>query len=206
MKKVKKILIGTHNQGKYKEISQLLPKEIKKVSPINLKIKSPKETGKSFLANSKLKANYFFRKSNIPSLSDDSGLCIECLNGKPGIYSARWANKHGSFQKAMVKILSLVEKKNRNKKRKNFRAKFVCCLTFKISSKKIISVTGEARGKISGKIIGKKGFGYDPIFIPNKFKVTYAQMNKKRKIMIDHRYLAFKKLKKKLVACKFFIF
>ena len=81
MKKIKKILIGTHNQGKYKEISQLLPKEIKKVSPINLKIKSPKETGKSFLANSKLKANYFFRKSNIPSLSDDSGLCIECLNG-----------------------------------------------------------------------------------------------------------------------------
>ena len=88
-----------------------MPKEIKKVSPINLKIKSPKETGKSFLANSKLKANYFFRKSNIPSLSDDSGLCIECLNGKPGIYSARWANKYGSFQKAMVKILSLVEKK-----------------------------------------------------------------------------------------------
>ena len=206
MKKVKKILIGTHNQGKYKEISQLLPKEIKKVSPINFKIKSPKETGKSFLANSKLKANYFFRKSNIPSLSDDSGLCVECLNGKPGIYSARWAKKYGSFQKAMVKILSLVKKKNRNKSRKNFRAKFVCCLTFKISSKKIISVTGEARGKISGKIIGKKGFGYDPIFIPNKFKVTYAQMNKKKKIMIDHRYLAFKKLKKNLIECKFFIF
>ncbi len=90
---MKKILIGTHNSGKFKEISFLLSKKIKKISPKSLKIKSPKETGKSFIANSKLKARYFSNFSNLPVISDDSGLCIKSLNDKPGIYSARWAKK-----------------------------------------------------------------------------------------------------------------
>ncbi len=91
MKKISKILIGTHNKGKFKELSYLLPKRLKKISPLELKIKSPKESGKNFLANSKLKANYFYKASKIASISDDSGLSISCLDGKPGIYSARWA-------------------------------------------------------------------------------------------------------------------
>ena len=83
---MKKILIGTHNKGKFKEIAYLLPKRVKKISPVSLNIKSPKETGKSFKSNSKLKANYFSKHVNYPVISDDSGLCIESLNNKPGIY------------------------------------------------------------------------------------------------------------------------
>ena len=95
---MKKILIGTHNKGKFKEISYLLSKKIKKISPVSLKIKSPNETGKTFIANSKLKANYFSKFVNFPVISDDSGLCIKSLNNKPGVYSARLAKK-GWFYK-----------------------------------------------------------------------------------------------------------
>ena len=101
---MKKILIGTHNIGKFREISFLLNKKIKKISPNSLKIKSPKETGNTFLANAKLKAKYFSKYVNFPVISDDSGLCIKALNGNPGIYSARLAKRHGSFFKAMETI------------------------------------------------------------------------------------------------------
>ena len=94
---MKKILVGTHNKGKFKEISSLISKKYKKISPITLNIKSPKETGKSFLANSKLKAIYFSKFVNFPVISDDSGLCIKTLKNKPGIYSARLAKKKGVF-------------------------------------------------------------------------------------------------------------
>ena len=110
---MKKILIGTHNAGKFKEIAYLISKKYKKISPISLKIKSPKETGKSFVSNSKLKANFFSKYVNYPVISDDSGLCINVLRGKPGIYSARWAKKHGSFLKAMKFILRKIRNKNK---------------------------------------------------------------------------------------------
>jgi XTP/dITP diphosphohydrolase len=198
MQKNKKILIGTHNLGKFKELSFLVAKNLKKISPIQLKLISPKETGKTFLANSKLKANFFFKETNIMSLSDDSGLCVDCLKNKPGIYSARWAKKYGSFKKAMKKIIKLVDEKNKNKKKKNYKAKFVCSLTLKVSKKKTINSTGVIYGNISRKILGKNGFGYDPIFIPKNYNVTFGQMNKRKKILIDHRYLAFIKLKQKI--------
>ena len=92
---MKKILIGTHNKGKFKEIAYLISKKYKKISPISLRIKSPKETGKTFISNSKLKARYFSKYVDYPVISDDSGLCIEALNNKPGIYSARLAKKMG---------------------------------------------------------------------------------------------------------------
>ena len=105
MKKNIQILVGTHNDGKFREISKLISKRIKKISPKTLKIKAPRETGKSFKSNSELKANYFFKKSKLISLSDDSGLEIKALKNKPGIFSARWAKHYGSFQKAMKEIL-----------------------------------------------------------------------------------------------------
>ena len=111
MKKIKEILIGTHNSGKIKEIAYLLNKKIKKITPFEINIKSPPETGRSFKENSELKAKYFFKKSKIFTISDDSGLCVDCLNGKPGIYSARWAKKYGNFDKAGKKIIELVKKK-----------------------------------------------------------------------------------------------
>ena len=198
MEKIQKILIGTHNKGKFKEICYLLDKKIKKISPFHLNIKSPIENGKSFKSNSALKAKYFFNKSKIATISDDSGLCIECLDNKPGIYSARWAKKYGGFKQAMSKIIQLVEKKNINKKRKNRKAKFICCLTFILNFKETIITTGEIRGNISYKIMGKNGFGYDSIFIPKGFKLTFGQMGKRKKMLIDHRYIAFKKLKNKI--------
>ena len=187
---MKKILIGTHNKGKFKEISYLISKKYKKISPNSLKIKSPKETGKSFTSNSKLKVRYFSKFVDYPVISDDSGLCIKALNNKPGIYSARLAKKHGSFLNAMKFIL------RKMKKKKIRSATFVCCLSYKDKKRKIRSVEGKLEGNISTKILGKKGVGYDPIFIPVKKKITFGQMIKSKKIKMDHRYIAFKKLKK----------
>tara|TARA_A100001015_G_scaffold318165_1_gene437178 strand:+ start:591 stop:1169 length:579 start_codon:yes stop_codon:yes gene_type:complete len=189
---MKKILVGTHNKGKFKEISYLISKKIKKVSPEKLKIKSPKETGKTFSANAELKANYFSKFTNLPVISDDSGLCIKALKGKPGIYSARWAKKHGSFYKAMRFILKKMKKKT------NRSASFVCSLSLKYSKGKLITVTGKINGSISHKILGSKGFGYDSIFIPNFKNITFGQMPKFKKIKIDHRYEAFKKMKRRI--------
>ena len=189
---MKKILIGTHNEGKFKEISFLLPKKLKKISPQSLKIKSPKETGKTFQANARLKAKYFKKYTNLPVISDDSGLCINALRGSPGIYSARWAKKYGSFYKTMLLILK------RMKNVKNRSATFICCLTMILNKKKTVTVTGKIKGKISKKILGKNGFGYDPIFIPISKNKTFGQMSKSKKILMDHRFLAFKKLKKKV--------
>ena len=188
---MKKILIGTHTAGKFKEIAHLISKKFKKISPISLKIKSPKETGKSFVSNSKLKANFFSKYVNYPVISDDSGLCIQALNNKPGIYSARLAKKHGSFFKAMRFIL----KKMKNKK--NRKATFVCSLSYKKSDGRIVTAEGRLKGNISAKILGKNGFGFDPIFIPLSKKITFGQMLKSKKIQLDDRYIAFQKLKKK---------
>ena len=199
MKKNIKLLIGTHNAGKFREISKLINRNIKKISPKKLKIKAPNETGKTFKSNSELKAKFFFKKSNIVSLSDDSGLEIFALNKKPGIYSARWAKKYGSFKKAMLKIL------NRMNNNKNRKARFICSLSIKLNKNKLISAIGIINGNISYKILGTKGFGYDPIFIPNKYKITFGQMPITKKMKIDHRSLAFKKLKSKLKLLKFFI-
>ena len=189
---MKKILIGTHNNGKFKEISYLISKKYKKISPLHLKIKSPKETGKSFKANSKLKVNFFSKFVDYPVISDDSGLCISALKNKPGIYSARLAKKHGSFLKAMRFILKKM------KRVKNRKAYFISSLSYKEKKGKIISVEGKLYGEISKDIKGKNGFGYDPIFIPSKKKITFGQMKYMKKIKMDHRFIAFKKLKNKV--------
>ena len=199
MKKKTQLLIGTHNDGKFKEISKLINKKIKKISPKSLNIKAPRETGKSFKSNSELKANFFFKKSKLISISDDSGLEILVLDKKPGIYSARFAKQKGSFKKAMINILQKLRKKD------NRKARFVCSLSIKLDSTKVITSIGIINGVISKKILGNKGFGYDPIFIPDNHKITFSQMSITKKMKIDHRSVAFKKLKKKLKFHKFFI-
>ena len=199
MKKKTQLLIGTHNDGKFKEISELINKKIKKISPKNLNIKAPKETGKSFKSNSELKANSFFKKSKLISISDDSGLEILALNRRPGIYSARFAKRKGGFKKAMINILQKLRKKD------NRKARFVCSLSIKLDRTKPITSIGIINGIISKKILGSNGFGYDPIFIPDNYKTTFSQMSINKKMKIDHRSIAFKKLKKKLKSYKFFI-
>ena len=189
---MKKILIGTNNKGKFKEIAYLISKKYKKISPTSLQIKSPKETGKSFVSNSKLKVNYFSKFVDYPVISDDSGLCIKALKNKPGIYSARLAKKHGGFFKAMKFILKKLEKV------KNRRATFVCSLSYKNIKGKVVTVEGRLEGNISKKILGKKGFGFDPIFKPLNKKITFGQMAKTKKINMDHRFIAYQKLRKKI--------
>ena len=172
---MKKILIGTHNKGKFKEIAFLISKKYKKISPLKLKIPSPKETGKTFNSNSKLKAKYFAKYVNYPVISDDSGLVIKALRNQPGIYSARLAKKKGSFLNAMKYIL------NKLKNKKNRSAYFVCSLSFINKKGKIITVNGKIYGKIS-KNPRKKRFGYDPIFIPSNKTNTFGQMPKMKKM------------------------
>ena len=199
MKKINKILIGTHNEGKYKEISALLPKGLKRISPSKFGIQPPNETGKTFKENSILKAKYFAFKSGLYSISDDSGLEVVALSNRPGIYSARWAKKLGGFKNAMKKIIYLLK----NKKKR--AANFVCALTLATPNGKATSSIKKLKGNISTTIKGSKGFGYDSIFIPKERKNIWRN-HKKKKMKIDHRYLAYKSLKKKLKFFEFFIF
>ena len=194
MKKIKKILIGTNNYGKYKEISNLLPKYIKKYSPKNFRISSPKENGKSFKENSLIKASYFSKKTNMVCLSDDSGLEINLLKGKPGIYSARWSGKKNNFNLAIKRVFKEMCAKKKNWKRNN-SARFICCITIFWPNGKVKSSIGIIKGKISKTKRGKNGFGYDPIFIPEGHKKTFGEMTLKSKMLIDHRFKAFSKIK-----------
>tara|TARA_B110000196_G_C20856165_1_gene525175 strand:- start:22 stop:618 length:597 start_codon:yes stop_codon:yes gene_type:complete len=194
MSKIKEILIGTNNEGKYNEICDLLPSELKKYSPKEFGILTPEETGKNFEENSFIKASYFSKKTNLICLSDDSGLEVDLLNGKPGIYSSRWRGKKENFNIAIKKIY-----KEMNNLKKDWiyhnKARFVCCLTLFWPGGKNYSSTGIINGKISSKKKGKNGFGYDPIFIPNGFNHTFGEMKLKLKVSIDHRYKAFIKIK-----------
>jgi len=195
-KKIKEILIGSSNRGKIKEIKDLLPNHYKILSPKSFKLKSPKENGKTFIKNSLIKAKYFFNKTKKICLADDSGLEIDLLNKSPGIFSSRWGGKDGDFNLAINKVYRELYKKDRNWKNKKISARFICALTVIGLKKKPIQSLGIIEGSISNVKKGKKGFGYDPIFIPKGRRLTFAQMNPKLKYRIDHRYFAFKKIKK----------
>ncbi len=195
-KKIKELLIGTNNPGKLKEIKDLLPKSTKIFSTKDFKLKSPKENGKSFLENSFIKAKYFSKKSNKICLADDSGLEIDILNGQPGIFSSRWGGKKNNFNKAISKVFRELKKKDKNWKIKKIKARFICVLSIYWPNGKKVSSLGKVDGFISKKKIGKKGFGYDPIFVPYKSKITFGQMSPSKKYKIDHRFQSFKKIKK----------
>ena len=195
MRKIKEIIIGTNNNGKYKEICELLPREIKKHSPKEFKITAPKEYGKSFEENSMIKASYFSQKTNLICLADDSGLEIDFLKGAPGIYSARWAGTNNNFDDAIEKVFYEMNKIKKDWNTINF-ARFVCCLSLFWPNGKSYSSKGIVKGKISTTKKGKNGFGYDPIFIPEGYKETFGEMKPKLKMSIDHRFKAFLKIKK----------
>ena len=194
--KINKLLIGTNNKGKLREIRSLLPKSIKIHSTSEFNLKSPIENGKTFKENSLIKSKHFSKKSGLICLADDSGLEIDILDKNPGIYSARWAGKHGDFNKAIKKVYRELNKKDKNWKNKKIKARFICALSISYLNKKIACVEGKVEGQISDVPKGKKGFGYDPIFIPLKKTKTFGQMKPKQKYKIDHRYQAFKKIRK----------
>ena len=195
-KKIKKLLIGTNNKGKLREIRDLLPKYIKTYSTAKFKLKSPRENGKTFEQNSLIKSKYFSCKTNLVCLADDSGLEIDVLNKKPGIFSARWGGVNSDFSKAIKKVYRELNKKDKNWKKKKIKARFICALSISYLNKKIACVLGKVEGYISDKPRGKNGFGYDPIFIPLKKRKTFGEMKPSKKYKIDHRYVAFKKIRK----------
>ena len=196
MKKISKLLIGTNNKGKYKEIKDLLPKYIKTYSTTEFKLKSPREDGRTFEDNSIIKSKYFSKKTKLTCLADDSGLEIDILDKSPGIYSARWGGKKGDFKKAIIKVYRELTKRDKNWKQKKIKARFICALSICYLDKKIITVLGKVEGHISTIPKGENGFGYDPIFVPkNKIK-TFGEMSSLQKYKIDHRYNAFRKIKK----------
>ena len=195
-KKISKILIGTNNRGKLREIANLLPKKVKVFSTKDFNLKSPNETGKTFKSNALIKAKYFSKKTNLICLSDDSGLEIDVLKKKPGIYSARWGGKKSDFNKAMQRVYKELDKKDKEWRTKKVSARFICALVIYWPNRKKIYSLGKVSGKISKTKKGKNGFGYDPIFIPNGHKRTFAEMSRSYKYKIDHRAKAFKKIKR----------
>ena len=195
-KKIKKILVGTNNSGKLREIKGLLPKNLEIYSTSDFKIKSPIENGKTFEENSLIKARYFSKKSKMVCLSDDSGLEIDILNGDPGIYSARWGGKKGDFVKAINRVFKELDKRDKNWKNKIVKARFICALTIYGPNQKTVKAIGKIEGHISNSMKGKNGFGYDPIFVPNGKKITFGEMRPNQKYKIDHRFKAYQKIKK----------
>ena len=196
MTKILKLLIGTNNKGKLKEIRDLLPKYIKIYSTADYNLKSPREDGLTFEENSVIKSKYFSKKTKLICLADDSGLEIDILNKDPGIYSARWGGKNGDFKKAIKRVYKELSKKDKNWQKKKIKARFVCALSICFLDKKIVSVQGKVEGFISNEPRGKNGFGYDPIFIPKNKKKTFGEMRLLQKYKIDHRSIAFKKIKR----------
>ena len=190
------IIVGTNNDGKLREIKDLLPKNLTIYSPKDLKLKSPKESGKSFKENSLIKAKFFSKKTRMICLADDSGLEIDILNKKPGIYSSRWAEPKGNFNIAINKVFNELKKKDANWKNKKILAQFICVLTLYWPDDKFVNSIGKVKGYILNKKKGKNGFGYDPIFKPLNKRLTFGQMKPKNKYKIDHRFQAFKKIKK----------
>jgi XTP/dITP diphosphohydrolase len=190
----KEIVIASHNPGKVKEINILLNDIGIEASPISIfSSEEPIEDGNSFSENALIKARNAKKLSNTAALADDSGLCIEALNGAPGIYSARWAGKDKDFSHAMALI------KEKLKGVDNKKAYFICALALVNENNEEYVFIGKINGKLTFPERGKMGFGYDPIFIPEKHKITFGEMKPEKKDLISHRAQAFKKFKENII-------
>lgn len=190
----KKLCLASHNQGKVREISSLVsPFGIEVISAGALGFDEPEETEDSFSGNARIKAHYAAKKSGLPSLSDDSGLIVDALDGAPGVYTADWAETPNGrdFKLAMKKTWDLLEHKSAAHPR---MARFHCtlCLAWPDGHDEIFE--GEVEGHLTWPMRGDLGFGYDPIFIPNGYGITFGEMDQKKKHSMSHRAVAFKKL------------
>jgi XTP/dITP diphosphohydrolase len=186
-----RILLATHNSYKVKEISPFLSDLGKKViSASDLLIPEPEETGDSFSSNALLKARFCKQYTDLSVIADDSGFCVEAINNAPNIFSARWAGKEKDFSKAITKIENMMIKKMDNPK-----AFFECAIAVILPDLNLEKVFVE---RIFGKVVfpprGDNGMGYDPIFIPDGFDKTFAQMSFEEKYKISHRTKALKKM------------
>lgn len=184
-----RLIVASHNPGKVREIKELLaPFQADVVSAGDLDLPEPEETGLTFIANAELKALASARAANAVALADDSGLAVSALNGAPGIYSARWAGPDKDFDMAMRKIESeLGDAADRS-------AKFVCALTLAWPDSHCETFEGTVSGVLTFPQRGDKGFGYDPIFVPDGYDITFAEMDPDKKHDMSHRADAFSKL------------
>ena len=184
-----KLVIATHNSGKVVEIADLLaPFGADLVSAGELGLPEPEETGSSFIANAELKALAATKGSGFPALADDSGLVVPTLGGDPGIYSARWAGPSKNFQSAMRKV------EDGLRGEKDRTARFVSALTLAWPDGHTVSVEGTVRGELTWPPRGDRGFGYDPVFVPVGYDITFGEMDPVEKHQISHRADAFRKL------------
>ena len=184
-----KLIVASHNAGKVREIRELLaPYSADVISAGDLGLPEPDETGATFIENAELKARAAATAANLPALADDSGFAVDALDGAPGLYSARWAGPSKDFNFAMKRV----EDELRGKA--DTRAHFICALSLAWPDGACESFEGAVHGHVTFPARGLKGFGYDPIFIADGLKVTFAEMEPDAKHAISHRAEAFRKL------------
>jgi len=190
---IKKLVVASHNQGKVREIRDLLkPYAIEVFKASDLGLVDPEETGTTFAANAELKAILAANTANMAALSDDSGLVVDALGGAPGIYSARWGElDDGSrdFAVAMNKVHDKMQIAGGPD-----TARFICALSLAFPGGDVYTYEGKVEGRITWPPRGDKGFGYDPVFIAQGDRQTFAQIDPKEKHAKSHRADAFAKL------------
>jgi len=183
-----RLVIASHNQGKVEEISALLmPFRIAALAGASLGIPEPEETGDSFEANAALKAGAAAQASGLPALADDSGLVVPALGGAPGIYSARWAGPTKDFRIAMERVHRELDEQDRS-------ALFVAVLALAWPDGDLELFRGEVAGALVWPPRGERGFGYDPMFVPEGGRATFGEVEPAQKHRISHRARAFAKL------------
>lgn len=186
-----RLVIASHNQGKVGEIAHLLASfAVEVVGAGELGLAEPDETGTTFAANAALKAEAATKASGLAALADDSGLCVDVLDGKPGVHSARWAGPDRDFPAAMQRIEDEVAKTDDH----DHRAHFVCALALAAPGATTEIVEGRVFGTLAFPPRGTHGFGYDPIFLPEASRFTFGEMKPSDKHVISHRARAFEKL------------
>lgn len=191
-----RLVIASHNAGKVREITALLgPYGVEPVSAAMLDLPEPEETGTTFVANAELKAVQAADLSGLPALADDSGLCVEALNGDPGIFSARWAGPEKDFAMAMQRIWQEIAAKGDGA---GHDAHFICALTVAWPDGHIESFEGRIDGTLVWPPRGDRGFGYDPMFVPHGHALTFGEMDPDAKHAMSHRARAFEQLVAKL--------
>ncbi len=187
-----KLVIASHNPGKVREIGELLaPFGIETVSAAALDLPEPDETGTTFIANAELKAMQAADLSGLPALADDSGLCVEALNGDPGIFSARWAGETKDFSIAMQRVWDAIEAKGPNA---GHGAHFICALALAWPDGHVEVFEGRVDGILCWPPRGDKGFGYDPMFQPLGHTISFGEMEPEKKHAMSHRADAFAQL------------
>ena len=191
LKRGDRIVIATHNAGKARELAELFAiVGVETVSAAELGIDEPEETGKSFAENATLKAEAAARSSGLPAVADDSGLEVSALSGAPGIHSARWGGPHKDFALAMERVNRELKASGSNDR----TAKFVCVLAYARPNAETIATRGAIVGTLTWPPRGTRGFGYDPIFVPQGYDQTFGEMEPSLKDSISHRARAFEKL------------